>query len=87
MLSIIFFNPTIPGRNGTCTGRQVMDDIGNVSMESVAEMIGSVLLMAIVLNVFKNLYTFLFKAALGAVKGWFCSQPVIGFLLDGWCTS
>ncbi len=64
---------------------ELMDDIGSVSMESAAEMIGSVFLMAIVINIFKNLYTFLFNASLNAAKGWFCSQAFIGYLLGGWC--
>ncbi len=68
------------------TEHAVMDEFGSLSMESAAEMIGTVLVMALLIDIFKNIYTYLFKGALGAVKYWFCSQPIIGYLLGGWCS-
>ncbi len=80
------FKPIVCEPAGYTPRHAVSDDFGSISMESAAEMIGSILVMAILINFFKNLYTYLFQAALGTVKYWFCSQPIIGYLLGGWCS-
>ncbi len=68
-----------------CECKLLCRDPGSISLESAAEMISAVFFLAILVDIFKNIFAMMIMAALAAAKAWICMHPVIGFLLGGFC--